>query len=294
MADLDRQRPHRRHRPRRTPRHEPDGAPRRAAQAPLHSVFYLLAGFVVAYIFHVKLYGFIQAPLDQLHIPLNYTHPTDGLNLYLKTSLFGGAILASPFILYQLWLFISPGMYANEKTYVVPFMAATVGLFLAGAWFGYRYVLPGALNVLINGFGKQFHPIITIDDYTGFFLAIILGLGVYLRAADHHLLPRPLRHRRRQVPAQARPLRHPHHLPHRGHHLPAARPLQHVPLRLAHAGALLRRRRRSRLRRRIASRPARKARSEAKARVHPGPFCCHPERSMRPQSSASEANCHPT
>jgi len=143
----------------------------------IHSVLYLVLGFIVAYIFHVKLYAFIQAPLDQLHIPLNYTHPTDGLNLYLKTSLYGGAILASPFILYQVWLFISPGLYRHEQRYVVPFMAATVTLFLGGAWFGYRYVLPGALNVLINGFGKQFHPIITIDDYTGFFLAIVLALG---------------------------------------------------------------------------------------------------------------------
>jgi sec-independent protein translocase protein TatC len=143
----------------------------------LHSVFYLLAGFIVAYIFHVQLYAFIQAPLDQLHIPLNYTHPTDGLNLYLKTSLYGGAIIASPFILYQVWLFISPGLYRHEQRYVVPFMAATVTLFLGGAWFGYRYVLPGALNVLINGFGKKFHPIITIEDYTGFFLAIVLALG---------------------------------------------------------------------------------------------------------------------
>jgi sec-independent protein translocase protein TatC len=144
----------------------------------IHSVFYLVAGFIVAYIFHVRLYGIIQAPLDQLHIPLNYTHPTDGLNLYIKTSLYGGAILASPFILYQVWLFISPGLYRHEQRYVVPFMAATVALFFSGAWFGYRYVLPGALNVLINGFAKQFHPIITIDDYTGFFLAIVLALGV--------------------------------------------------------------------------------------------------------------------
>jgi sec-independent protein translocase protein TatC len=144
----------------------------------IHSAAYLLAGFVIAYYFHEQLYGIIQAPLDQLHIPLNFTHPTDGLNLYLQTSLVGGAILASPFILYQIWLFISPGMYANEKKYVVPFMGATVGLFLAGAWFGYRYVLPGALKVLVLGFAHRFHPILTIDDYTGFFLSIILGLGI--------------------------------------------------------------------------------------------------------------------
>ena len=125
----------------------------------IHSVIYLLIGFVVAYVFHERLYGLIQAPLDQLHIPLNFTHPTDGLNLYLKTAFVGGAILASPFILYQLWLFISPGMYANEKRYVWHFMSATIILFFSGAWFGYRWVLPNAIRVLIFDFGKRFHPI---------------------------------------------------------------------------------------------------------------------------------------
>jgi sec-independent protein translocase protein TatC len=144
----------------------------------MHSVGYLIAGFIIAYIFKEQLYGIIQAPLDKMHIPLNFTHPTDGLNLYLKTAFLGGAILAGPFILYQLWLFISPGMYANEKKYVFPFMSATVGLFLAGAFFGYHWVLPGALDILINGFAHRFHPILTIDDYTGFFLSIILGLGI--------------------------------------------------------------------------------------------------------------------
>src|SRR5271156_1915516 len=144
----------------------------------IHATVYLLIGFAVAYAFHERLYGFVQKPLDDLHIALNFTHPTDGLNLYLKTALLGGAILASPFILYQLWLFISPGMYANEKRYVVPFMAATIGLFLAGAWFGYHWVLPGAIKVLIGGFGANFHAMLTIEDYTNFFLAVILGLGV--------------------------------------------------------------------------------------------------------------------
>jgi sec-independent protein translocase protein TatC len=135
----------------------------------IHSTIYLLIGFAVAYMFHERLYGIVQAPLDKLGI---------ALNLDLKTSLYGGFILASPFILYQLWLFISPGMYSNEKRYVVPFMGATILLFLGGAWFGYHYVFPGALDVLINGFGHKFHAMLTIDDYTGFFLAIVLGLGI--------------------------------------------------------------------------------------------------------------------
>ncbi len=144
----------------------------------IHSAVYLAIGFAIAYAFHERLYGFIQAPLDQLHIPLNFTHPTDGLMLYLKTAFVGGAILASPFVLFQVWLFISPGMYAHEKRYVWPFMSATVGLFLAGGYFGYRWVLPGAIKVLVLDYGHRFHPILTIEDYTGFFLAIILGLGI--------------------------------------------------------------------------------------------------------------------
>src|SRR5580700_10304390 len=144
----------------------------------IRAVIFLLIGFAVAYIFHERLYGIVQHPMDVLNLQLNFTHPTDGLNLYLKTSLVGGAILASPFILYQVWLFISPGMYANEKKYVWPFMSATVSLFLAGAWFGYRYVLPGAMVMLVQNFGKNFNHMIGIEEYTSFFLSLILGLGI--------------------------------------------------------------------------------------------------------------------
>jgi sec-independent protein translocase protein TatC len=67
---------------------------------------------------------------------------------------------------------------AHEKRYVWPFMSATIGLFLSGAYFGYRRVLPGAIKVLVLDYGHRFHPILTIEDYTGFFPAIILGLGI--------------------------------------------------------------------------------------------------------------------
>ena len=144
----------------------------------VRSAIFLFLGFIIAYVFHERLYGLVQAPLDKLHIKLNYTHPMDPLNLYLQVSLIGGAILASPFILYQVWLFIAPGLYQKEKRFVVPFMTATVGLFLTGAAFGYFWVLPGALKILILDFGNKFNPVVTIEEYTGFFLSIILGLGV--------------------------------------------------------------------------------------------------------------------
>ena len=111
--------------------------------------------------FHDRLVGFIQAPLNHIGKSLVFTHPMDPLNLDLQVSLVGGAILASPFILYQVWLFIAPGLYQKERRFVVPFMAATVGLFLAGAAFGYFYVLPGALQILIVDFGHNFTPMVT-------------------------------------------------------------------------------------------------------------------------------------
>ena len=144
----------------------------------IRAIIYLCCGFGIAYYFHDKLVTFIQKPLIDIGLTMTMTHPTDAINLIIKTSFVAGAIFASPFILYQVWLFISPGMYAHEKKYTVPFMAATIGLFLSGAWFGYRYVLPSTVKVLVMDFGKNFTHMITIEDYTGFFLAVILGLGI--------------------------------------------------------------------------------------------------------------------
>jgi sec-independent protein translocase protein TatC len=144
----------------------------------VHSAIYLAVGFFAAWAFHDRLVGFIQAPLVKIGKNLVFTHPMDPLNLDLQVSLLGGAILASPFILFQVWLFIAPGLYQKERRFVVPFMAATVGLFLAGAAFGYFYVLPSAIQILIVGFGHNFTSMVTIEDYSSFFLSVILGLGI--------------------------------------------------------------------------------------------------------------------
>jgi sec-independent protein translocase protein TatC len=95
----------------------------------------------------------------------------------LKIAALAGLFLTSPFVLYQVWLFISPGLYRNEKRYVMPFMASTIALFTAGGYFGYKIVYPRALEFLI-GFGTQFTPMITISEYTSLFLSIVLGMGL--------------------------------------------------------------------------------------------------------------------
>ena len=97
----------------------------------VHSAIYLALGFVVAWIFHDRIVDLFQAPLVRIHKTLMFTHPMDALNLDLQAALTAGAILASPLILYQVWLFIAPGLYQKEKRFVIPFMAATVGLFLS-------------------------------------------------------------------------------------------------------------------------------------------------------------------
>jgi sec-independent protein translocase protein TatC len=144
----------------------------------IRSFIFLAIGFGSAWGFHDRLVGYIQAPLTHIGKKLVFTHPMDPLNLDLQVSMVAGAILASPFVLYQVWLFIAPGLYQKEKRFVVPFMAATVGLFLTGAAFGYFWVLPSALQILIVDFGHNFTSMVTIEEYIGFFMSIILGLGI--------------------------------------------------------------------------------------------------------------------
>jgi sec-independent protein translocase protein TatC len=149
----------------------------------IRSVLSIGVGFVIAYVFHTQIYGFMQDPiifaLKAHHLPteLVYHNPIDPFNMYLKISLMVGCIIVSPYILYQVWMFISPGLYAHEKRYVMPFMASTVALFLAGAYFGYRWVYPESLEFLL-GYSSQFRPLIEINEYTNLFLTVILGLGI--------------------------------------------------------------------------------------------------------------------
>jgi sec-independent protein translocase protein TatC len=146
----------------------------------IHSAAYLAAGYLVALVFAPELYSLMQAPLKKIQIQLNFTHPADLVNLrYMQIPLAGGTILASPLILYQVWLFIAPGLYRRERRFVVPFMFSAVGLFCAGAFLGYRYVFPSMLKFLILQLSGELgiHPIISIEEYTGFFFSLILGMG---------------------------------------------------------------------------------------------------------------------
>jgi sec-independent protein translocase protein TatC len=147
------------------------------------SIAYIGVGFSVCYWWHEAIFGWMQKPivfaLKNHNLPVNlvYTNPTDPFNMYLKISLIVGIFVASPFVLYQVWAFIAPGLYKSERRYVAPFMFSTVGLFMAGGYFAYKLVYPAALNFLIE-YSAQFTPMITINEYTNLFMTIVLGLGV--------------------------------------------------------------------------------------------------------------------
>ena len=139
----------------------------------------LVVTCTVAFVAYPQILHWLQAPYCSIspHCSLYVTGPLDGLSLRIHVATYGGAFLASPVILWQVWRFVTPGLRRNEKRYVVPFMVSTIALFTCGGYFGYKIVYPAALNFLID-FGKQFQPMITIGEYTQLFLSIILGMGL--------------------------------------------------------------------------------------------------------------------
>jgi len=149
----------------------------------VYSIASVAVGFVACWWKVERIYGVMQRPImdvlakHHLSEKLVYLNPTEPFNLYLKIAALAGLFLTSPFVLYQVWMFISPGLYRNEKRYVVPFMGSTIALFTFGGYFGYKFVYPRALDFLI-GFGSQFQPMITIGEYTSLFLSIVLGMGL--------------------------------------------------------------------------------------------------------------------
>jgi sec-independent protein translocase protein TatC len=149
----------------------------------IYALISVAVGFGLAWHYAEAIYKLMERPIiSALHangLPekLVYTNPTEPFNIYLKIGAIAGLFIASPAVLYQVWMFISPGLYRHEKKYIMPFLFVTVGLFLSGGYFGYRVVYPAALTFLIEQ-GKAFQPMITIGEYTDLFLTVIIGLGV--------------------------------------------------------------------------------------------------------------------
>jgi sec-independent protein translocase protein TatC len=107
------------------------------------------------------------------------THQVGGaFFVALKVSFFAGILMALPVILWQLWLFIAPGLYEHEKKMVLPFVVGGSVMFLIGVLFAYYIVTPFGFQFLITFGSFLYTPLINIEDYVGFFTKIMLGFGI--------------------------------------------------------------------------------------------------------------------
>ena len=130
---------------------------------------------IVAFYFSDELFKLLIIPLGD--IKLHVTEVTGSFYAYLKVSFFAGIFGALPVVFYQLWMFISPGLYKQEKKVVIPLVAVSSILFLIGAVFCYLVVLPLALKFLIGFSGDILSPIITVGSYISFTGLLLIAFG---------------------------------------------------------------------------------------------------------------------
>lgn len=150
-----------------------------------HAVISIFIGAFIGVGIAKYVMQFIARPmvkaLDDAHLNdhIYYTHPAGYLNQVITLGLYIGLVLASPYVLYQVWLFIAPGLYKHERKAVGGFVASSVGLFLGGIAFAYYVILPYLLRFLVTfSAGGPFTPWISLDEYFDLIFIVLLGVGV--------------------------------------------------------------------------------------------------------------------
>jgi sec-independent protein translocase protein TatC len=111
----------------------------------IYSVLAIVVGFLIACLFLEQLFNFVITPMKAA-LPagqtLVFTEPTEALMLYLKMAVLAGLLIASPGVMTQVWLFVAPGLYSNEKKLAIPFVAMSSFFFVGGAAFAHYVVFP--------------------------------------------------------------------------------------------------------------------------------------------------------
>jgi sec-independent protein translocase protein TatC len=111
----------------------------------MHAAIGIVVGVIGGLFFHQRIYDFIFAPTLRVLPPnsqLIYTQPGEAFSLHIQIALIAGVVIASPYIMWQVWRFIAPGLYANEKKFAIPFVGlSTLGL-LGGAAFNHYVAFP--------------------------------------------------------------------------------------------------------------------------------------------------------
>lgn len=146
----------------------------------MKSVAAILVGGVVAWILFPQIFDILVEPLcdvvpdDQCRLVI--TDPVQGLSTRFRVAGYGGIGLAMPVILWQLWRFVTPGLYAKEKRLAIPFVLSALVLFSLGAGLAY-WTLPQALDFLIS-IGGDLEPFFTPDKYIQLITYMMLAFGI--------------------------------------------------------------------------------------------------------------------
>jgi sec-independent protein translocase protein TatC len=137
-----------------------------------------VVGGFVEQIFH-RLMQPVLDSLPEKQRALHYTSYIEPLMVYLKVALYGGIFVAVPWVLYQLWQFIAPGLYRKEKKVVVPFLVSGTALFYAGAVFCYFIIFPAAFPAMAAfATDPSLSPVLTMSEQLSLVLGMLLGFGI--------------------------------------------------------------------------------------------------------------------
>ena len=138
-------------------------------------------GFGVCWYFKEWLFQIITRPLYQVLPPnsfMIYTSLPEAFFNYMKISFYASLFLTSPYILYQLWKFISPGLYKTEKKYMIPFVISSTMLFICGILFGYYLALPPAFSFFVEFSSDFLKPMFSLREYLSLSLKLLLAFGI--------------------------------------------------------------------------------------------------------------------
>ena len=145
-----------------------------------HAVGGLLVGFILSFTFISQVFDFVYQRLVST-VPggkLIYTEAPEMFMLWIKIAALTGVLIASPYIMLQVWLFIAPGLYAKEKKLAIPFVMSSSLLFVGGAAFSHYYVFPAAWN-FFAGFSNSYVEFLPrVGPIFGMYVKLMLGIGL--------------------------------------------------------------------------------------------------------------------
>jgi sec-independent protein translocase protein TatC len=146
------------------------------------SLIAVLLGFCITYYFSDSIVHFLEQPiLDILppsHNKLYFTGITDKFFTYFRISIYSAIALTLPYLLFELWKFVSPALYPSEKRFAVPFLFFATFAFALGLAFGFYLVIPHAYRFLIQFGSDREQPLITLKDYLSLTIQLLFAMGL--------------------------------------------------------------------------------------------------------------------